>query len=360
MFFVKLAIYSHKMERNKAESIFKSLENFVFSDFFIQKYKTVHLAIIKSDHSLDQNEEFKINNDYKLEIAFEDFSVIHIGLKSIQKSILKEIKSNLSSKLSRDELPDITFNKRPKLQNQSVEYNPYQSKQKFPNGGTSIINNNLGKDYSGSFGLAFKLKNHSGVFFISNFHVLSRRQNNIIRYETILHPSQSDTYDLGETNLNAIGTLFWFNLNEFMDSAIGKANCEKSVGPGIRCIPDLCVDKIKDSKIGQKVMKCGRSSNLTKGIVRSDYCTVLVNDSNYLISDNGKKLFKDQILTNCMSLGGDSGSVLINNNRNAVGLLFAGDAKTSSYFNKLSRIFKETNVISQAQIMPEIIFDRFI
>lgn len=348
------------MKRKKAETLFTCLEEIVFSNSFESKYKTTHLAIIKSDHSLDHNGNYKVNDDYKLEIAFEDYSTRHIGLKSVQQTILTEIYSNLSSKINKDEKPEISFKNRPQLQCQSIENNPYKIKDEFPNGGTSIINHNLSKDFSGSFGLAFKLKNHSGVYFISNFHVLSRRQNNVTRYETIIHPSKSDTYDANETNLNPIGTLFWFNLTEYMDAAIGKANCENSVGSGIRCIPEFCVDKIEEPKIGQQVIKCGRTTNLTRGVIKSDYCTVLVKDANYLISDNGKKLFKDQILTNCMSLGGDSGSVLINFERNAVGLLFAGNSKTTSYYNKLPRIFNETDVRSQARIMPEIQFDRFI
>jgi len=359
------------MKRDYAKEIFDDIEDIIFDSKFVREYKTVHIAIIKSDYQTDENGEFVIEDDYKVEIAFEDLPRLQIGVASFTNKVLMDLNKSLQEKSTKSigrkqtEFKKIT---RPTLQLNDCDkrYNPYKKREKLPSGGTSVINNNLHKDFTGSFGLAFKLKNHSGTYFLSNFHILSRKkENNVTRYETIIHPSKSDTYDNNTTDLNPIATLFWFNIDEYVDAAIAKSNCETSIGPGIRCLPNLNIKNIEIPRIGQKVMKCGRSTNLTHSIIRSDYCTVLVKDPYRLVSENGARLFKDQILTDCMSLGGDSGSILLKSAKDgettsAVGLLFAGDSENYSYHNKLHHIFFRLIRDSEYLVMPKLHFDNFL
>lgn len=77
-------------------------------------------------------------------------------------------------------------------------------------------------------------------------------------------------------------------------------------------------------KIGDVVQKTGRTTGFTTGKVTNVNATVLVN---YGWGKVAK--FCHQIITSNMSSGGDSGSLVIDSDEKAVGLLFAGSAKRS-------------------------------
>jgi hypothetical protein len=51
----------------------------------------------------------------------------------------------------------------------------------------------------------------------------------------------------------------------------------------------------------------------------------------------------DQIVTSNISQGGDSGSLVLDENNNAVGLLFAGSDK-ATIFNRIQNVFRELKV----------------
>jgi len=85
-------------------------------------------------------------------------------------------------------------------------------------------------------------------------------------------------------------------------------------------------------KIGDKVKKSGRTTGLTEGnVIATDGAA----NVNY-----GEKIaiFDEQIVTTAMSEGGDSGSAVLNEKNEGVGLLFAGSSS-------LTIINKITNVI---------------
>jgi hypothetical protein len=69
------------------------------------------------------------------------------------------------------------------------------------------------------------------------------------------------------------------------------------------------------------VIKAGRTTQITTGVVLSVNATVVVN---YGV---GLAVFRHQIITTAMSAGGDSGSLLMDQNLNAVGLLYAGSSE---------------------------------
>lgn len=86
-----------------------------------------------------------------------------------------------------------------------------------------------------------------------------------------------------------------------------------------------------ESKVGDKVKKSGRTTGLTEGDV---IATDGMANVNY-----GEKVavFEDQIITSAMSEGGDSGSAVLNEPNQVVGLLFAGSISLT-IINKIANV----------------------
>jgi len=83
--------------------------------------------------------------------------------------------------------------------------------------------------------------------------------------------------------------------------------------------------------IGTPVKKSGRTTGLTQG-------TVTVLDAMATVNyGTGTAIFEDQIITSNISAGGDSGSVVLNESNEVVGLLFAG-SDTVTIVNKISNV----------------------
>jgi hypothetical protein len=75
---------------------------------------------------------------------------------------------------------------------------------------------------------------------------------------------------------------------------------------------------------GDVVMKTGRTTNFTTGRVQNINATVNVNFGGGRVAR-----FCRQILTDNMSAGGDSGSIVVDLDRRGVGLLFAGSSEVT-------------------------------
>lgn len=90
--------------------------------------------------------------------------------------------------------------------------------------------------------------------------------------------------------------------------------------------------------VGQTVIKSGRSSGVTSGEVTATQVSLQVD-----LSDNEVGMFSDQVVTEMVSKGGDSGSLVLDDSRKAVGLLFAG-SDTHTIFNHLSNVFSKLGV----------------
>ncbi len=76
---------------------------------------------------------------------------------------------------------------------------------------------------------------------------------------------------------------------------------------------------VDQASIGSLVIKAGRTTQVTIGRVLAVNATVVVGGY-----PSGPAQFRHQIITTAMSAGGDSGSLLMDANLNAVGLLYAG------------------------------------
>ncbi len=86
-----------------------------------------------------------------------------------------------------------------------------------------------------------------------------------------------------------------------------------------------------DVMLGQRVQKMGRTTGLTEGVVQQIDVTV---DVDY----NGRTVrFADQVFASSMSKPGDSGSGILDMDKRAVGLLFAG-SDSITIFTPIARI----------------------
>ena len=86
--------------------------------------------------------------------------------------------------------------------------------------------------------------------------------------------------------------------------------------------------------LDMEVMKSGRTTGLTTGVIEQVDVTVRVS-----FGSGKTALFTDQLMAGAMSQGGDSGSVVLNGENEAVGLLFAGST-TTTIINRIQNVFK--------------------
>jgi len=89
---------------------------------------------------------------------------------------------------------------------------------------------------------------------------------------------------------------------------------------------------------GETVKKFGRTTGLEKGDVRSTDARVRVRYS------NGVKEFEGQIIADSISSGGDSGSAVVNQDGELVGLLFAGSTEIT-IANPIQTVLDETGLV---------------
>lgn len=91
-------------------------------------------------------------------------------------------------------------------------------------------------------------------------------------------------------------------------------------------------------EIDTPIKKSGRTTGLAGGRVTHVDATVKVS-----YADRGEALFTDQILATPMSEGGDSGSAALDQQNRVVGLLFAGNSRTTVN-NRIDEVLPSQNV----------------
>lgn len=98
------------------------------------------------------------------------------------------------------------------------------------------------------------------------------------------------------------------------------------------------VTGVAEASPGMAVKKSGRTTDVTTGTVTT------VGTSLKVEMDGGKQvLFSDQVTTNMRSQGGDSGSLVLTPDNQAVGLLFAGSDRIT-VFNRIQNVLDALNV----------------
>jgi len=157
---------------------------------------------------------------------------------------------------------------------------------------------------------------------LSNNHVLAK-SNGARAGDLILQPGP---FDGGVYPSDAIAKLERFEPITFgfpsgfnlVDAAVARPLYSRGVTASI--IGVAMPNGIGQALTGMLVIKVGRTTQVTVGRVLATNATVAVNFG------IGVAVFRHQILTTAMAAGGDSGSLLMDANLNAVGLLFAGSA----------------------------------
>lgn len=98
------------------------------------------------------------------------------------------------------------------------------------------------------------------------------------------------------------------------------------------------VEGVAEPQLGMKVKKMGRTSGYTEGTVKALDVTLNVD-----MGDKGVYLFSEQIMANLNSQPGDSGSLVLDHENRAVGLLFAG-SDTITAFNNIFNVMSVLGV----------------
>ena len=157
---------------------------------------------------------------------------------------------------------------------------------------------------------------------LSNNHVLADT-NQAQPGDLILQPGP---FDGGTFPADGVATLerfepivFGFSGYNLVDAAVARPTYSRNVTPSI--IGQVVPRGIDQAFVGSLVIKAGRTTQVTIGFVLAVDATIQVAYGLDVAE------FRQQILTTGMAAGGDSGSLLMDENLSAVGLLFAGSSR---------------------------------
>jgi hypothetical protein len=119
-----------------------------------------------------------------------------------------------------------------------------------------------------------------------------------------------------------------------VDCAIARPIIEEDISDEILEIGKPAGFNLAELQVGQAVKKSGRTTGLNQGSIVGLDAIVSVG-----YGDNKMALFVDQVLTTPIAQGGDSGSVVLNENNQVIGLLFAG-SDAIAIVNKIANVIE--------------------
>lgn len=125
-------------------------------------------------------------------------------------------------------------------------------------------------------------------------------------------------------------------LTNKVDAAIAMPVEESQIDPEIANIGKVAGTRAP--LLGMLVQKMGRTTGYTEGDIRVVGATVNVN-----YGEGRMALFENQFITGPMSAPGDSGSLILDMDNNAVGLLFAGSEQVTIY-NPIYAVLAALNI----------------
>lgn len=168
---------------------------------------------------------------------------------------------------------------------------------------------------------------------LSNNHVLAA-SNQGRPGDLVLQPGP---FDGGVFPADGIATLERFEPLVFgsagynlVDAAVARPTHSRNVTASI--IGVVIPNGVGQALLGQQVVKAGRTTQVTTGVVIAVNATIVVGPY-----PGGFAQFRHQIVTTGMGAPGDSGSLLMDRDLNAVGLLFAGSAEIT-IFNHIADV----------------------
>lgn len=136
-----------------------------------------------------------------------------------------------------------------------------------------------------------------------------------------------------DTRLQSIKALAGENL---VDAAIARPLREEDVSPEIVNIG--AIEGTASGELGMVIKKSGRTTGYTEGEILQVDVTV-----NVQYGAGRMASFTDQLMAGAMSQGGDSGSVVLDDQNRLVGLLFAGSDQ-STIINRIQNVFSALNL----------------
>lgn len=168
---------------------------------------------------------------------------------------------------------------------------------------------------------------------LSNNHVLAN-SNLGEPGDLILQPGP---FDGGVYPADGIATLerfeslvFGRNGYNLVDAAVARPTNDRNVIAAI--IGIVIPTGVGQAFVGQRVVKAGRTTQVRVGRVLATNATIVVGPY-----PGGFAQFRNQIVTTSIGAPGDSGSLLMDANLNAIGLLFAGSAEITIH-NHISNV----------------------
>lgn len=135
---------------------------------------------------------------------------------------------------------------------------------------------------------------------------------------------------------NRVKTVSTQMADNLVDAAIARPLNASDVENTILEIGDI--QGSASGTLGMSVKKFGRTTEFTTGTILQTDATVEVSYGAGLVAR-----FTDQLIAGPMSQGGDSGSAILSDSNQLVGLLFAGSA-TSTILNRIENVFSTLNV----------------
>src|SRR5947208_2413158 len=124
--------------------------------------------------------------------------------------------------------------------------------------------------------------------------------------------------------------------SNLVDAAVAEPIESRLVAPEI-----LGIGRVRGTKepdIGLRVRKSGRTTGVTAGRIPAIDAVVEVD------YDGPTAIFREQIVSDLLSKGGDSGSLVVDEGRHAVGLRFAGGA-TTTLVNPIAAVAKSLDLV---------------
>ncbi|MHB1420683.1 MAG: chymotrypsin family serine protease [Bacillota bacterium] len=191
----------------------------------------------------------------------------------------------------------------------------------------------------GTFGAVVKDRFTGKLLILSNNHILANVTNGQDGRSTvgdpILQPGTDDGGELADT----IGYLERFvPLNYGSDASnLVDAAVARPIDPGLidpRILGLGAPRETIDPQIGQVVYKSGRGTGLTRGWLRVIHTSILME-----YADGLSARLTDQVVTSKMAGPGDSGALLLDTNRRAIGLLVGGSEQAVIY-SLIGQIFR--------------------
>ena len=177
---------------------------------------------------------------------------------------------------------------------------------------------------AGTLGAAISDIGSGELLLLSNWHVLCG-DFECRSGESVIQPG---VYD-GGLSSDGIGHIRTFVLNEDVDAACATISTERFVLRDLAGLPGF--RGVSSARLGTRMWKSGRTTGVTTGIVEDVAADVEVGGY-----PDGVREFRDQIIAATeddtpIVRGGDSGSLVVDDDQYAVGLLFGGERYTGAY-----------------------------